>query len=854
MTDYVLQIILQSPLTSAGGEGRVGVVDQDIVYDDLGLPILPGRRLKGLWREAYRDVADALRLCNNLAIPVEDIFGKLGQSGDGEIFLHVANAEWEKALSLKPWLVYLQDPKNQKLYPEDVVRHFASVRAQTAIDRWTGAADENTLRLTRTLQAGLVFYAPVRVEPPDDTVLTALALGAAALRHMGSARTRGLGRVCCQLFDADIKCNLTELALNHSQLPAITVVSPAELVKTPNKQIDKQEMDSDSENSEAPSQNSTEDTYILRYRLTLNEPTVIPKADGDPNAVVTRQDVPGSNVWGAAAWCYLHQNQIKEIDDEFRHLFLGETLRFLTAYPEVYNPEEDNEPQRTIPIPHSIRKFKTSDVLVDLVGRPPESLDDEQTKRYNGRYGRISHINGQFLETQVVKTEQNYHHARARDRRKGRALGVEERDGGAFFRYEAIKADQSFQGAVLGTIDDLNALQRWLKDDQLIRIGRSRSAQYGEAKFEWIDSDKGPQQLSGLAEWDGFLPRETPVAQIDWPYDNFGEDWDEFGEDWDEEEGWDNGEAFASAELHEPNNADSEKSLVITSLSPLLTVNNHGHPEACFPEAELMQSIRRHVSKAELTLCRSYTQTEVVGGYYTHLRLPRQQWPAIAAGSVFVFKPSQDLSEDCLLQLEHEGLGIRKGEGYGRIAVNRLKLTNPDEIELDNLKRQPPPEEPNINVHKLLHGVILARCLAEIRQLAITAAQKAENIPSNALLGRVRLFLQQDPCVAVESLEHLRDLSKKRLKKCEIDMSDRLSQLAKESVLTLYDLFHKAWTKPESFTENLIVEWANKLLSGQSYADSRNAMIKELTEKRSKEMCKVFLDQLLTALHRSSRT
>ena len=80
MTDYVLEITLQSPLTPASGEGRVGLVDRDVVYDDWGLPVLPGKRIKGLWREAYRDVADARQLCKESDIlSVDTIFGKGGQ-------------------------------------------------------------------------------------------------------------------------------------------------------------------------------------------------------------------------------------------------------------------------------------------------------------------------------------------------------------------------------------------------------------------------------------------------------------------------------------------------------------------------------------------------------------------------------------------------------------------------------------------------------------------------------------------------------------------------------------------------------------------------------------------------------
>ena len=144
---------------------------------------------------------------------------------------------------------------------------------------------------------------------------------------------------------------------------------------------------------------------------------------------------------------------------------------------------------------------------------------------------------------------------------------------------------------------------------------------------------------------------------------------------------------------------DLNKCLIITTLSPLLTVNHNGHPDACFPKHELAKIVCSHAEQMKLTLCRSYTRTEIIGGYHSHLCLPRQQWPAIAAGSVFVFKLESELdkeSEDRIVtQLECDGLGLYKGEGYGRIAVNRqgeLRVTG--ESELDNPEKQTEPDPP----------------------------------------------------------------------------------------------------------------------------------------------------------------
>lgn len=514
---------------------------------------------------------------------------------------------------------------------------------------------------------------------------------------------------------------------------------------------------------------------------------------------MTRRDVPGSHIWGAAAWHYLSQPNHTPKDDAFRHTFLDGGLRFLTAYPEADDLEgSDSHPQRLIPIPHSIRKLKENEELVDFVEQPSEK---EPAKRLDHRYARIGQGS---LETQAVKTELNYHHARAKDRRKGRALGAEDPDGGALFTYEAIQAGQSFQGAVLGAEDDLTNLKTWLQGGQ-IRIGRSRSAQYGETEFEWLDD--APQELSGLVEWDGFVEQQPSDV------------------------------------------ASPDKCLVITTLSPLLNINDHGHPEARFPEGELAKMLGLDASG--LKLSRSYTRTEVIGGYNAHLRLPRQQWPAIASGSVFVFNIEQPLDQERLLQLECNGLGLRRGEGYGRIAVNRqgdLQLWK--ETQLDDPDRPSIPDAPGSeipqNVQDLLYGVVRSRCLAEMQQRAMTVAERTQNIPSNALLGRLRLFLQQD--APVESLNNLRKPAKEGLTNCRVNtdvpgLSPRM---------TLYDLFEQAWTEPESLTQGLIESRVEELI-GDRYAGTRQTMIKRLIAGDSEEMCAVLLDHLLTALRRNDR-
>ena len=790
MTSYVLEIKLLSPLTSAAGEGRIGLVDRDIAFDDLGLPILPGRRLKGLWRDAYRDITDAWQQCGEPYPSVKQIFGDSGQRyGDGDAYFHIANAELENASSLKEWLEYLQHHKIRKVHADDVVQHYAAVRAQTAIDRRTGSARENTLRLTRTLNSGLVFWAPVRfTDTPNKALENALALGATALQYMGTARTRGTGKIRCRFLKLK-NGNISDLtpSLNRHSLPSIGSACVTHSVQDTTKSV----IDFTGSINDTP-------THILRYRLKLTTAAVIPIADGDPNTVVTRQDIPGSHLWGAAAWHYLNQANHKPTDEAFRHAFLDGGLRFLTAYPEA----DDNQ-QRMIPIPHSIRKSKKDDQLYDFVKWKPKDLPTKRLDRGYTKFGDAG------IETQPVKTERNYHHARAaNDRRIGRAIGAEVTDGGTLFTHEAIQAGQTFQGTVLGSENDLKNLKTLLYGVKTVSVGRSRSAQYGEAAFQWIDD---PKQLAGLTEWNGF---DTPPTRMS------------------------------------PD--DTDNALIITTLSPLLAVNDKGHPDACLPQQELAHVLG--VETSALTLSSSYTRIEITSGYNTHLRLPRQQWQAIGAGSVFVFQSDQKLTDEKLSQLERNGLGLRKGEGYGRIAVNRQNYLNGQitEKQLDDPDKASPPEAPkqkiNAELEKLLKGIIRARCQAEMQKNAITVAKRIKNIPSNSLLGRLRQFLQRDPATAIEQLGKLRKPAMESLKNCQIN-TRRLQNLS-GLPNNLYGLFEKTWQQPEDMTKQIIEDETKLLLKNGDADETRQTLIEQLKTEDSVKMCKIFLNHLLTALYR----
>lgn len=176
---YDLRIELRSPLCAGSGASGPGYVDRDIVFDKNGLPWLPARRIKGLLREAFYDVSSSLRMQDStvdFTCTERELFGDMGQASSGVLSFRNAlicdpiTQQPETRLSewLSSVLSYgrsngerLKDGNGGILHREEVLDAFTETRRQTSIERSTGTAAENTLRVTRCVRAGLSFQAVI---------------------------------------------------------------------------------------------------------------------------------------------------------------------------------------------------------------------------------------------------------------------------------------------------------------------------------------------------------------------------------------------------------------------------------------------------------------------------------------------------------------------------------------------------------------------------------------------------------------------------------------------------------------------------------------------------------------------
>lgn len=196
-----LQIELLSDATFSRGEGTAGVVDTEVERDELGIPFIGGKTVRGLLRDAW------LSLCNRFPKELGDaaahVLGR-SQALDESCYLRIGDAVLPDAIRDVVRAAANRTPNS--LTRRAILEGFTSIRYQTAEDRATGAPETTTLRSSRVVLRGFRFWSRLSWLDgyrPTDADLRVLALSALATRHGGLLRNRGRGHICVTL-DGDL--------------------------------------------------------------------------------------------------------------------------------------------------------------------------------------------------------------------------------------------------------------------------------------------------------------------------------------------------------------------------------------------------------------------------------------------------------------------------------------------------------------------------------------------------------------------------------------------------------------------------------------------------------------------------
>jgi CRISPR-associated protein Csx10 len=198
---------------------------------------------------------------------------------------------------------------------------------------------------------------------------------------------------------------------------------------------------------------------------------------------------------------------------------------------------------------------------------------------------------------------------------------------------------------------------------------------------------------------------------------------------------------------------DEDGTFTLTLLSAAIVRDDSGQHTPT-PLPALACFLRRRGLAAELECRKIFQDGEVGGGFNRKWGLPLPQVLAAAAGSVFVCRARREEGDsgrwrDAFAELEAHGLGERRAEGFGRVAINwhtqeatlrQIKKKNKDEADAAGTGRVELNE-----TERRLADLFLKRLLRRDLDAALRAAVEKidikEAIP-NSQLSRWRAIIR----------------------------------------------------------------------------------------------------------------
>jgi len=445
------------------GEGS-GLINVDLIFDELGIPYIPSRRIKGILRNKALELTEILGISHTI---VDNIFGK---SGFKESKLRIGNLYIKNYKDIKNELKALMENNNLKglITKNKIINFFTILRKQTAIDE-NGVAKEHSLRTIRVLKPYIEFIGEiVEFNHLTEKEKALLYLTVLIFKRIGTARNRGFG---------GIKCSIDGLSIGDSEKAIKLLKKETDM---PFKVIN----ETSSFNYELNYSNKTKKLPFLIETLC---PILIVKHNLEQNVVNTEKYIPATTIRGVLASKFIEKRHLKENiheNKDFYDLFLKGQIIYTPAYPI---DEQNNKVHYFTPFFIHVEKENKETNILNIL----ENELDIKT-RYLG--GFLKFENDRNVSHLKLKTEFYFHNTRNRFSGKS--------EEGEIFYYEAISEGQGFKGYIIGDEEILKSLIKILGESFHAFLGRSKTAQYGNVKITLIDVEKiEPIDFEGETEF-----------------------------------------------------------------------------------------------------------------------------------------------------------------------------------------------------------------------------------------------------------------------------------------------------------------------------------------------------------------
>jgi CRISPR-associated protein Csx10 len=254
---------------------------------------------------------------------------------------------------------------------------------------------------------------------------------------------------------------------------------------------------------------------------------------------------------------------------------------------------------------------------------------------------------------------------------------------GIIFNYESINKDQLFEGYITGEDELINTFLEIFEKEFIAYTGRSRTSQYGKIRIEF------------------FAPEKIIT------------------------------------------NIESQKKTSITFLSNVIIYNDYGTSE-CNRES-LENYLKRKISN-DIIISKSFIKPIRVDNYISIWKLKKPSENCFVAGTCFLLEGIKESDLDKLKELENYGIGERRNEGFGKIAIGLQKNEKLTTVEYkqDEISK-PQTEIPQITKDFIKNSIkdIIVR---EIKTKAITDSKRFNDDNkgkiTKSLIGRLESFVK----------------------------------------------------------------------------------------------------------------
>jgi CRISPR/Cas system CSM-associated protein Csm3 (group 7 of RAMP superfamily) len=398
--------------------------------DPNGLPIIPGKRLKGLLREC----GFVLESASAYKGTTERLFGT---SGDSPALVQISNAELDEAKDIAVGIQRLRADSHRAgeaalLTADMVTSLYTIVRTSTAISE-QGTALDKTLRSIQAVKRGqyFTFYITGEVSEPESDFLVNCAC---SLRRIGLNKSRGFGEVVCT----------AEKIVQEgggAQSPVQSATSEDVLTGA-------------SSGTKAAATHWEDDLVVIGYSIKLEQDVVLGKI-----GLENPDYISGSVVLAVFAnWINSFDKSSRE---EYQKLILKEAI-FSNAY--IANGSETNYPALL-----GIAMVKNEDnVAYSFV----DGYEGDSSKQYRTLTG-YGHLENNLYHQRSCESYYSFHAKTDTD-------GKDKQ----FFTLHALTAGQFFRGSITATRKGISLLREAVAQTKgTIRLGGGSSAQFGKAKI-----------------------------------------------------------------------------------------------------------------------------------------------------------------------------------------------------------------------------------------------------------------------------------------------------------------------------------------------------------------------------------